>query len=164
MIDAANDEHAESGPWVQVSRLGNPLFNEVIVPMGKKDGWNASAARRRLGVRRRTSSSRSWRSCSRCSTRACSPTSPALNGGPGRPGGDPAHRSPGGIIPGIPELHRHHAGGHAAAQRGHPAGRRDRTARHPRRRPGRLPERPARRRRRRHDRAAGDRRAPRIRL
>ena len=32
---------AESGPWVQVSRLGNPLFNEVIVPMGKKDTWNA---------------------------------------------------------------------------------------------------------------------------
>ncbi len=30
----------ESGPWEQVSRLGNPLFNEVIVPMGKKDLWN----------------------------------------------------------------------------------------------------------------------------
>ena len=31
---------AESGPWVQVSRLGNPLFNEVIVPLGQKDEWN----------------------------------------------------------------------------------------------------------------------------
>jgi hypothetical protein len=30
-----------SGPWVQVSRLGNPLFNEVIVPIGEKDRWNA---------------------------------------------------------------------------------------------------------------------------
>jgi Domain of unknown function (DUF4331) len=30
-----------SGPWVQVSRLGNPLFNEVIVPIGDKDRWNA---------------------------------------------------------------------------------------------------------------------------
>jgi uncharacterized protein DUF4331 len=30
----------ESGPWVQVSRLGNPLFNEVVVPMSKKDQWN----------------------------------------------------------------------------------------------------------------------------
>ena len=30
------------GPFVQVSRLGNPLFNEVIVPMGRKDEWNAS--------------------------------------------------------------------------------------------------------------------------
>ncbi len=28
------------GPFVQVSRLGNPLFNEVIVPMGRKDEWN----------------------------------------------------------------------------------------------------------------------------
>jgi uncharacterized protein DUF4331 len=31
-----------SGPWVQVSRLGNPLFNEVIVPMAEKDRWNAT--------------------------------------------------------------------------------------------------------------------------
>lgn len=31
----------ESGPSVQVSRLGNPLFNEVIVPMASKDRWNA---------------------------------------------------------------------------------------------------------------------------
>src|SRR2546423_11374893 len=30
-----------AGPWVQVSRLGNPLFNEVIVPMARKDDWNA---------------------------------------------------------------------------------------------------------------------------
>jgi len=28
------------GPFVQVSRLGNPLFNEVIVPVGQKDLWN----------------------------------------------------------------------------------------------------------------------------
>jgi hypothetical protein len=32
------------GPPVQVSRLGNPLFNEVIVPMGEKDRWNALPA------------------------------------------------------------------------------------------------------------------------
>jgi hypothetical protein len=30
----------ESGPFVQISRLANPLFNEVIVPMGDKDRWN----------------------------------------------------------------------------------------------------------------------------
>ncbi|MFG1673213.1 DUF4331 domain-containing protein [Micromonospora sp. NPDC049282] len=30
-----------TGPFTQVSRLGNPLFNEVIVPMSKKDLWNA---------------------------------------------------------------------------------------------------------------------------
>jgi hypothetical protein len=35
---------AGMGDWVQVSRLGNPLFNEVIVPMGDKDRWNALPA------------------------------------------------------------------------------------------------------------------------
>ena len=34
----------EMGDWVQVSRLGNPLFNEVIVPMGDKDRWNSLPA------------------------------------------------------------------------------------------------------------------------
>jgi hypothetical protein len=34
------DDDVEAGPWVQVSRLANPLFNEVIVPMGHKDRWN----------------------------------------------------------------------------------------------------------------------------
>ncbi len=28
------------GPWVQVSRLGMPLTNEAIVPIGNKDLWN----------------------------------------------------------------------------------------------------------------------------
>jgi hypothetical protein len=28
--------------WSQVSRLGEPLVNEVIIPLGKKDLWNAS--------------------------------------------------------------------------------------------------------------------------
>jgi uncharacterized protein DUF4331 len=28
--------------WVQVSRLGNPLINEAVIPRGKKDFWNAS--------------------------------------------------------------------------------------------------------------------------
>ncbi len=36
------DDDTGIGPFVQVSRLGNPLFNEVIVPMGRKDEWNAS--------------------------------------------------------------------------------------------------------------------------
>ncbi len=30
-----------SGPWVQISRLGNPLVNEVLNPMHQKDAWNA---------------------------------------------------------------------------------------------------------------------------
>ncbi|GAA4506853.1 hypothetical protein GCM10023172_36600 [Hymenobacter ginsengisoli] len=32
---------ANSGDWVQVSRLGMPLTNEVITPIGGKDSWNA---------------------------------------------------------------------------------------------------------------------------
>lgn len=31
-----------SGGWVQVSRIGNPLVNEVVIPMGSKDLFNAS--------------------------------------------------------------------------------------------------------------------------
>ena len=51
----------KSGPWVQVSRLGNPLFNEVIVPLGEKDRWNARRPGRRQRTSRSTSSSRSSR-------------------------------------------------------------------------------------------------------
>src|SRR5215203_5828859 len=29
------------GPWVQVSRLGMPLTNEAVIPVGYKDYWNA---------------------------------------------------------------------------------------------------------------------------
>lgn len=29
------------GPWVQVSRIGMPLTNEAVVPIGQKDYWNA---------------------------------------------------------------------------------------------------------------------------
>ncbi|MGH9148838.1 MAG: DUF4331 domain-containing protein, partial [Acidimicrobiales bacterium] len=31
-----------AGRWVQVSRLGIPLVNEVLIPLGQKDRWNAS--------------------------------------------------------------------------------------------------------------------------
>ena len=34
-------EVAHVGKWVQVSRLGMPLINEVIIPVGKKDKWNS---------------------------------------------------------------------------------------------------------------------------
>ena len=35
-----NGTVSTSGPWQQVSRLGNPLINEVIIPRAKKDYWN----------------------------------------------------------------------------------------------------------------------------
>jgi len=40
ILGGAPGEEVESGPYVQVSRLGNPLFNEVLVPMVEKDAWN----------------------------------------------------------------------------------------------------------------------------
>ena len=32
----------QSGDWVQIERLGNPLVNEVVVPLGVKDHFNAT--------------------------------------------------------------------------------------------------------------------------
>jgi hypothetical protein len=32
-----------NGPWVQVNRLGNPLFNEVLVAIAKKDLYNRTS-------------------------------------------------------------------------------------------------------------------------
>ncbi len=43
-VRVLDDFRARSyGPYIQVSRLGMPLFNEVIVPMARKDRWNATA-------------------------------------------------------------------------------------------------------------------------
>jgi Domain of unknown function (DUF4331) len=36
----------QDGDWVQVSRLGNPLVNEVIMPAATKDQYNATPPRR----------------------------------------------------------------------------------------------------------------------
>ena len=52
----------QTGPYVQVSRLGNPLVNEAVIPMAFKDGWNADAAGRRLGSTRSSSPTPSWQS------------------------------------------------------------------------------------------------------
>ena len=35
-----NEVDLQAGPYQQVSRLANPLFNEVIIPMAQKDQWN----------------------------------------------------------------------------------------------------------------------------
>ena len=41
VIDA-NGRRRSDGNWVQVSRLAEPLINEVVIPLRKKDRWNAS--------------------------------------------------------------------------------------------------------------------------
>lgn len=38
--DNDRDLESYSGPWVQVSRLGMPLTNEAVIPIGEKDLWN----------------------------------------------------------------------------------------------------------------------------
>ena len=40
-VDDESGGHFHSGPFTQVSRLANPLINEVIIPLGKKDFWNS---------------------------------------------------------------------------------------------------------------------------
>ena len=40
ILDDQGGPDTRSGPYTQVSRLGNPLVNEVIIPMSKKDYWN----------------------------------------------------------------------------------------------------------------------------
>ncbi|MFI6679562.1 DUF4331 domain-containing protein [Kribbella sp. NPDC050470] len=41
LIDGERGTRMWHGPYKQVSRLANPLFNEVIVPMADKDRWNS---------------------------------------------------------------------------------------------------------------------------
>ncbi len=41
IFDKRSGKYVPYGPFEQVSRLANPLFNEVIVPMARKDQWNA---------------------------------------------------------------------------------------------------------------------------
>ena len=40
-LNTSGGGYVESGPWVQVSRLGMPLTNEVLIPIGMKDKWNS---------------------------------------------------------------------------------------------------------------------------
>jgi hypothetical protein len=41
IFDTDSGQQVWSGPYAQVSRLGDPLINEVIIPLGKKDYWNS---------------------------------------------------------------------------------------------------------------------------
>ena len=42
-LRSANSSDASNGPWVQVNRLGNPLFNEALVAAAGKDLYNRSS-------------------------------------------------------------------------------------------------------------------------
>lgn len=42
MYASTSRQKVSGGPWVQVSRMGNPLVNELIINTPSKDRWNAS--------------------------------------------------------------------------------------------------------------------------
>ena len=91
-----------SGPWVQVSRLGNPLFNEVIVPIGDKDRWNARRPDRRRATSRSTSNQPELAKLLPVLYPGVFPNLAAYTAGPGGPPRDPAHRAfPAGVVPGF---------------------------------------------------------------
>jgi hypothetical protein len=39
-LRSSSGDNANSGPWIQINRLGNPLFNEVLVAIQDKDNYN----------------------------------------------------------------------------------------------------------------------------
>jgi len=41
-LSTTGGQPTTSGAWVQVSRIGMPLTNEVIIPIGSKDRWNGA--------------------------------------------------------------------------------------------------------------------------
>jgi Domain of unknown function (DUF4331) len=43
IYDADQGDYVSAGSFVQVSRLGNPLINEVVIPLRYKDLWNTLA-------------------------------------------------------------------------------------------------------------------------
>ena len=45
VFDSRQGKYVGHGPFKQVSRLGNPLVNEVLIPMAEKDEWNARPPR-----------------------------------------------------------------------------------------------------------------------
>jgi hypothetical protein len=45
VLSESGEKPSESGDWVQVSRLAVPLVNEVVIPLGQKDLFNASQPR-----------------------------------------------------------------------------------------------------------------------
>jgi hypothetical protein len=42
-VSVLGHRHGHGKRWVQVSRLGNPLINEVIIPIGQKDKFNRTS-------------------------------------------------------------------------------------------------------------------------
>ena len=102
--------NVRAGPYVQVSRLGNPLFNEVIVPMAEKDDWNAVAADQGQAHSRSTSRKPELAGAAAGALPGRLPEPGRAQRdreAAGRPGGDPADRHPDRPDRRVPELHRY---------------------------------------------------------
>ena len=140
-----------------MSRLGNPLFNEVIVPMARKDQWNAVGPDRRPAFAKYVARPE-LAALLPVLYPGVFPNLAALNSGPGRPPGDPADRHPLRLIPGFQNFTGTTQADVLRLNVAIPPAADAQPARAARRRPRRVPQRPAARRRRRHDRAAGRRR------
>ena len=160
IFESTPGANVNSGPFVQVSRLGNPLVNEVLIPMASKDFWNAQSPYRRQPVRLLCLGPRVGRAAPRPVSRGL-PEPGGLQchqDPPGRPPGHSDDRHPDGRGPRVPELHRHHPVGHAAPQHGHSRLHGTLQSGPDRWRPGRLSQRTSCVRRRGHHRAPGHRR------
>ena len=140
-----------SGPYTQVSRLGNPLVNEVLIPIDAEGRVEPVAAERRRPVQPSTSPAPSWPPCCPCCTPACSPTWP-----PSTPTGPTSlailHTGiPDGLIPGFQNFTGTTQADMLRLNVAIPPNRQPEHQRDPRRRPRRLPERtPGVRQHRRH--------------
>ena len=157
--NGATVQTIETGPFVQVSRLGNPLFNEVLVPMAQKDYWNTQPPVDDSQFAAGVHAPRAGPAAQRAVPRRV-PQPGGLHQAPRRPPGHPAHRHPGRrrvARPTPPSPARCWPTSCASTRRSRRRSEPQRPRR-PRRRPGRLPQRPPGVRRRVHHRAAGHRR------
>ena len=136
--------------WTQVSRLGEPLINEVVIPTGLKDLWNRTTPAQRRAVQEVLRDPDPGRRAEQA-LQARRP-----GDGPRRPRRRARHGHPEGHLHG-PHLRRRAPD--QPRDPGHPGGEGEPDGR-ARRRQRRLPERPPARRRRRRHRGAGRRRLP----
>ena len=137
----SNGRVRHSGSEIQVSRLANPLVNEVVIPLGSKDRWNSQDPDDEEAFVQEYSEPE----VTQARERPLSGSRQRSRDRTRRPRRDPSHRRPGA------QLHRERQGRAAAPEHGHPAqrtGRPGQPARRPRGRLRRVPERPAARGRR----------------
>ena len=86
-------DNVDVGPFTQVSRLGNPLFNEVIVPLGAQGRVEPQGSAPRLRVRPVRRAARAGQAAAVPLPRRV-PEPGGVRQGPRRPAGDPADRDP----------------------------------------------------------------------